>query len=262
MVKIGSDRFVTLKEDTHQYFDTNGQEYKSVSSLLGKVKMPFDRQTISMRKAQSNLPGASQADLLVEQQRLLKEWDDMRISSTDWGNFVHNNLDSYFTIGNCDARVLPAGKTIAKYFQNADSFLPEVVVYDSEYYLAGTFDFGVLRIKGSKPSTTVMDLFDFKTNERRGIEFDSSYLKEGKYVPGKKFLLPPMDHLEECNFNIYSMQLSIYALMIQKSYGVKIGRLGIIFINKQMEVNILPVPYMKYEAMQLFEFSRELKSLP
>jgi len=263
-MEIGKDKFVTLKEDTHQYFDVNGAEYKSVSSVLEKIKMPFDRQGQSWRSASSNLgQAATTEEIQAEQQRLLKSWDDMRISSTDWGTLVHENMESYFTIGNCDARFLPAAKRIAAFFKNAISFLPEVVCYNPEYMLAGTFDLGVIRRKGNKGSTTLVDLWDFKTNERKGIQFDSSYIdKHGVYQPGMKFMLPPMDHLEQCNFNIYSLQLSLYALMIQLRYGVNIGRMGIIFINKQMQVTIHQVPFMKYEAMELFRFTREIKSLP
>ena len=263
-MEIGKDKFVTLKEDTHQYFDTNGLEYQSVSSLLSKVKMPFDRQGVSMRNAASNLgPGASQEEILIEQRKLLDSWDDMRISSTDWGTYVHGEMEKYFTVGSCDARCLSAGQDISRYFPEAISFLPEVVCYSTEYRLAGTFDLGMIRKKGRTGPTTMVDLWDFKTNERKGIEFDSSYIdKHNVYQPGMKFLLPPMDHFEQCNFNIYSLQLSLYAFMIQLRYGVRIGRMGIIFIDKEMKVTIHHVPYMKYEAMQLFEFSREIKTLP
>ncbi len=263
-MEIGKDKFVTLKEDTHQYFDINGEEYKSVSSLLEKVKMPFDRQNISLRKAKSDLgPNATEQEVLFEQNRLLQSWDDTRDSSTDWGNYVHKQMESYFTIGNCDSQCLPAAQKISTYFSNAISFLPEVCCYNVDYNLAGTFDLGMYRKKGTKGSTTMIDLWDFKTNEQKGIEFDSAYIdKHGVYQPGMKFLLTPLDHLEQCNFNIYSLQLSLYALMIQLRYEVHIGRMGIIFINKQMEVTIHHVPFMKYEALELFKFSKEIKSLP
>lgn len=263
-MKIGSDKFVTLKEDTHQYFDTNGLEYQSVSSLLGKVKVPFDRQRVSYQNAMSNLgPGAGADDIAVEQSRLIASWDAMGKSSTDWGTYVHNEMEAYFTIGSCAGQCLPAAQSIAKFLKHSVTFLPEVVCYNTEYKLAGTFDLGVIRKKGNKPSTTLVDIWDYKTNERKGIEFDSSYIdKNNAYQPGMKFLLNPVDHMEQCNFNIYSLQLSLYALMVQLCYGVHIGRMGILFIDKEMKVTSHAVPYLKYEAMQLFEFSREIKSLP
>lgn len=262
--KLGHDKFVSLKEDTHQYFDQNNDEYKSVSYLLSKVKMPFPRKERSYQMAKSQLPSNATAEEIgVEQNRILESWDILAKSSTDWGTYVHGNLEAYFTIGSCDDKdVLRAAQSIGQYFSNVESFLPELIVYDSQFKLAGTMDLGVLRKRGSKPHTTILDIFDFKTNERRGIEFDTSYIKNGIYNAGGKYMLPPVEHLEECNYNVYSLQLSLYALMVQNTYKVKIGRLGILFIDKSMNVDLFPVPYLKYEAMQLFELLTEIKQLP
>jgi len=256
--------FVTLKEDTHQYFDANGQEYGSVSSLLGKVKVPFDRQGQSLRSAKGNLgKGATPAQVKAEQARILTSWDQMRDSSTDWGTYVHNELEKFFLTGTCDSRVGPAAVSIARYVNYARHLFPELVMHLYDYLYAGTADLPVMRKIGRTPATSIMDIYDYKTNERKGIEFDSSYKdKHGEWKPGGKYLLSPLDHLEACNFNIYALQLSLYAYMAQLLFGVQIGRLGILFVDKDMKVTHHAIPYLKYEAKELFNFSKQVKSLP
>jgi len=249
-VEIGKNTFVTLKEDTHQYFDTDGAEYRSISSILGKVKPAFDREGQSRRSAKGNLPdGASEQQIQAEQKRLLDSWDDMRISSTDWGTYVHDNLEKYFTVGTCDAQVLKAALSIGQYLSYAKRVFPEEIYYDPARFIAGTADHSVIRKMGRKPETTILDIYDYKTNERKGIEFDSSYIdKHGDWKPGGKYMLPPLDHLEHCNFNTYSLQISCYAYMAELMYGYKIGRLGILFIDKEMNVTLLPVFYLRHET--------------
>lgn len=47
MFPLVDDGTITLKEDTHQYFDRSGQEYNSVSSVISSVTEPFNAKLIS-----------------------------------------------------------------------------------------------------------------------------------------------------------------------------------------------------------------------
>ena len=51
----------------------------------------------------------------------------------------------------------------------------------------------------------LFDINDYKTN--KVINFYSQYAKK---------LLPPMDHLDDCQYNIYALQLSIYAYFYEQ----------------------------------------------
>ena len=75
-----------------------------------------------------------------------------------------------------------------------------------------------------------------------------------------------MDHLEECNYNTYATQLSGYAYMAEKTYGVKIGKLFIVWIrynekDDKLDYTMIPVPYMKIEIEALFNHFVKLKKI-
>lgn len=81
---------------------------------------------------------------------------------------------------------------------------------------------------------------DFKTNEE--IKMNNSFQKM------KSFL----SHLDDCEFNHYSLQLSLYAYIFQ-SYGYKVMDLAIDHYNKEIRV-----PYLEKEVklmVQEYEMS-------
>ena len=70
------------------------------------------------------------------------------------------------------------------------------------------------------------------------------------------WLKPPLTYLSDCQYNIYGLQMSIYAYMFQMETGKKVGRMGLLYLNpeKDYEFEIIPVPYMGLEAQKSFRF--------
>jgi hypothetical protein len=102
---------------------------------------------------------------------------------------------------------------------------------------------------------------DYKTNESKGIQFDSISRKDVvKHY--NKYLLPPFDHLEACNYIIYSLQLSIYAFMAMETLGIRVGKLAIIFFDNNFTPTYIPVPFMYHEAELLCRLNMTRKELP
>lgn len=253
---LGFQDYITFKEDTHQYFNPEGKEFKSVSKIIEYVTPDFDKAGISAMMAKSK---AKEEGITVEraQDLILQDWDHKAQSAIDRGNWIHNGLEDYMLGKGCDEKIVPVAKQIAKFASKYYKFFPEAVVYDSEYGVAGTADFPVQRQRSKIP---VIDVWDYKTNEAKGIYFDSIKRdKSGKFVKHyNRYLKAPLDHLEHTNFNTYSLQLALYAYMMEASFNVRIGRLGIIFINNDLKIKIYNVPYMKLEAKLLLEHHKSL----
>jgi hypothetical protein len=251
---IGLQQHITFKEDTHQYFDPKGNEFQSVSRVLRLVTPEFDREGIShaMALTRSRENGISYEEA---RQEILFEWDKKKDSSIVRGNWIHENIESYLTIGSCDKEIQPAAKQIASFVRPFYKYFPEAILYDSACRVAGQSDLVVQR---QKDQQGVFDFYDYKTNESRGIYYDS--IKRDKSGAIKKhynqFLLPPVSHLEYSNYNTYSLQLSAYALLAENTFNIKVGRLAIIFIGEGMKVKLLPVPYMKLEVQEIIKAYR------
>lgn len=246
----------------HRYSEASeGSELISVTRLIKLVITPFDRQGISYYVAKGKAPKeASMKEIKAIQQQTLDEWDQALEESIGHGNFLHDNIHKFLVSGRCDKSVMTYIHRMSFIWKQAYRFYSERPIWWPEYGVAGTFDIVTQRTK-SKDS--VFDVYDVKTNKSQKIRFDSVGRKGSILKHYNRFLLPPLDHLEQCNYVVDALQLSMYALMLQESYGIKIGRLAIIFIDDEKDkVTLYPVCYMKTDCLALCRHYRELKKLP
>lgn len=249
---------IIFKEDTHQYFNQKHEEYQSVSSLLKGIKVPFDRQGISYAMA---IKEAGEKGISVElaQKEILAGWDKTKDSSIDKGNYVHDGLENYAKKGIVDPKIQKPIGYMRSIFKECYRFYPEVMLYSHRYMVAGRTDIVLQRQKSKRP---VFDFLDYKTNESKGIQFDSVSRKDGVVKHFNKYFLPPFDYLEDCNYVNYSLQLSVYAFMAMDTLGMRIGKLGIVFVGNDFETSYIPVPFMMHEAKILCERNIRKKELP
>lgn len=136
-------------------------------------------------------------------------------------------------------------------------------IYNSKYFIAGTID--VLIVKGKS-----FAIMDWKTNKDE-MMFHSGYYKKvlvnGKWIRGDKFirtdnrLLYPLEHLQACKGNIYSMQLSIYARMMEYwGYSLVPNGLEIFHIRPQMKPKLIKIQYYKDEATKLISHNLQIEN--
>jgi len=193
------------------------------------------------------------------QKDLLAEWDQKRDSSIDRGESIHKAIEVYLKTGNKKEEFPEVINFIRDLVKPYYRFYPETILYEQTSRVAGQTD---LVIQRQKSNDSLFDFYDYKTNESKGIQFDSIGRKQDPIRHYNRMFLAPLDHLEDCNYNLYALQLSLYAYLAQVTYGIKIGRLAIIFINNEMKINLYPVPYLKLEAIYLLVTKMETKQLP
>jgi len=237
------DNFVSLRESDHRYFDKNGQEYTSVSAFKSKFKQPFDSQKMAQICA-----GKDQYTNMTPQQ-VQEHWLKYGQDRAEEGTRIHDAIELYLktsTIKPENTDLTPAILSIIKHYQNYYRLLPEQIIYNTQYKIAGKMDLPCICTNSTK---SIIDISDFKTNIK-GIE-QKKLNKQG--APYNKYMLTPIDHLQESTYNDYSIQLSIYAYMVEQKTNCKIGKLTIHYINPNNPLTnyLIPVPYMKYEVIQM-----------
>ena len=255
---LGIDNTIIFKEDTHQYFDRDANEYQSVTRILKKIQVPFDKDKVSGFMA---VTIAKEKGISVEQAKaeLLLEWEGKRDSSIDRGTGIHKHIEYYLNTGNKVMELAGVINYLNEIIKPAYRYYSEIILYDQTTKIAGQTD---LVIQRQKTPDSVYDFYDYKTNESKGIQFDSIGRKSDVDKHYNKYFLSPLEHMEDCNYSLYSLQLSLYAYLAQVTYGIKIGRLGIIFIDNEMKVQMFPVPYLKMEAVSLVFHMSRLYQLP
>ena len=246
----------TFDKERNAYF-SGTTEYRRVSRVLSMLKVPFDKDGVSLSMAKWQ--AGNGVSVKEAQKKILASWDDMRDSSIEHGNKFHGICEDYFDTGTVTPgyeKLIGVLKALMSEYKKPES---EQVIFYHKAKMAGTTD---LRCKRQSGKNTLVDYFDFKTNERNGIRFDSIKRRDGSIKHNNYMMLPPVGHLEECNYNTYSLQLSIYAYMDEMENNYRIGKLGIIFIKKDQTVKYFPVPYMRYEAEAIIDHVMNIKELP
>lgn len=116
---------------------------------------------------------------------------------------------------------------------------PELRLYNHGYKIAGTAD--RVTIKADK----TFDIVDYKTSKR--IDTDSFF---NPWTRTKPMMKAPINDLPDCNYIHYTLQMSLYAYMLEQ-YGFKCDWLAIYHIKDIVgEETPIRVKYLK-KAIQL-----------
>jgi ATP-dependent exoDNAse (exonuclease V) beta subunit len=123
---------------------------------------------------------------------------------------------------------------------------PEAVLFSEKYKIAGTSD--IVEDCGD-----YFNVLDFKTNKE--LNFISKY---------GQWLNKPVSHLSDCQYNIYALQLSIYAYMIQMQTRKKVGKLQIYYLNPQKDYTFekINMPYLGRDAKAVLDHWLEIQKNP
>ena len=131
------------------------------------------------------------------------------------------------------------------YIQRGYTIYSEIALFLMDYLISGTID--ILCIRDSD-----FVILDWKTN-RDGLKFESGYYKKDKttipnqltneWVPTDKRMLPPLGHMQDCNGNHYTMQLSLYAIGVEMILGIPCVGLGLCHIGSAWKLNRYGQPF-------------------
>lgn len=217
ITNIVETAFAAIEFDPQWHtYKLNGQRLQSVTKTIGQLKKPFDKEYWANKKA---------AERGVEPQVILAEWEAKGKASIERGNRVHEHIetvllgqpvaDDPFLMMNDR---LPELDAFDKFWEKARVTMAaaavEWVVGDAALGLAGTCDTMFMSYK-----TNQLHIFDWKT----GSKFETVN-KFGR-------LAAPFDDLEECQLTIYSLQVSLYRLMIERNTGLALGDSYIVYLS-------------------------------
>jgi ATP-dependent exoDNAse (exonuclease V) beta subunit len=193
-----------FKEKYHKYY-YNGKDFTSVTTFLKKFKEEFESDKWSKIKAEEKG---------VDQDQILEEWKILNERANFIGHATHAWIENFFKgiyqpIPKDFEIIDRIDKFNKIYYEKLSKLNPikfEQKVFSTKWKLAGTFD----ALFSYKDQLVIVD---WKTNKKFDVE--------SKY--GKK-LLEPFQTEDECKLTEYSIQISLYALMLEEiGLDVKMG---------------------------------------
>jgi hypothetical protein len=196
----------------HSYKSIEADEIKwiSVTSLVSQFKKPFDAKTVAERVTKSK----RSKWFGIPPQKILEIWDSEANRATTLGTYYHNqreaDLCSFASIER-DGITVPVITPVEEIdgLKQAPSqrldpgVYPEHMVFLKSAGICGQSDL-VEVVNG------YVNITDYKTNK----EIKTESFKDWEGISEK--LLMPVNNLDDCNFNHYALQLSIYMYIILK----------------------------------------------
>lgn len=231
-------------DEDHSYLDLKtGKKLTSVTTLIGQHAKDFDTLYWSSYKSQQ---------LMIPQEEIIKDWEFEKYRGVTKGSLHHDFMESrthrkIFKQNipeDLEEHIAEGLETLKEYGENfirdnkhLITISTELVVGDRELGICGMLD----KLYYNK-ERNILEIWDWKTDKK--LEFSSKY--------NEKFL-SPLEHLDDCNYNKYSLQLSLYKYIFEKNTGLKTGNMYIVWFNEENEnYKILKLKDLSNDVLRLF----------
>lgn len=252
---------ITFIQSTHQYL-VNEQPSAgvSVTGLLNSYKEKFDEAKWAPIKA---------AKLGISVDEMKRQWKINNLYATHRGTILHNYIENFY-----NNKIVPYKKEdvekdlgkeehdrlreeiqiLVKQFKQFNSDTPDILPVKQELVVGDINDTkicGMVDLLAYNTKSNTFEIYDYKTNKE--IKFGSKF---------KKQLLAPLDSFDECEFNVYSLQLNVYKHFIEKYTNIKIEKLNVVWFNiKNESYQLIPLLDMQKEVSIILEHFSSTKSL-
>lgn len=233
---------ITFYDEPHKYF-LDGKELISVTTLIHKYQEDFNEEYWSEYKGnQFNLSPAE----------IVRAWKFINKKGTIKGSAIHDYAENLFQnkVYEYPKQLILkefgfdpvlneyniTKKHVDKFYSDVkDKLIPirtEFVVYDRESLIGGMLDMLFYNIKAKE-----FQIWDWKSN------------KDFTYEMKNRRLLNELSLIEDCDLELYSLQLEMYKQIIEKNVPIKLGKSYIVwFSHNNDNYEIIETKNRKYNV--------------
>jgi hypothetical protein len=231
IIDVNNINFEPIK---HTYTDGDGKRLISVSTLVHTFVPPFDFDG-KIKKRIAEREG-------VTEEEITQKWLKINKDSCDYGHKAHSEVEFY--IKNKKIKKDGIYKNIVKEFKRIKfkgELQAEIRLSNLKYRIAGTTDLVEFVDKN------VVNLYDLKTNK-----------KIVQYCPFGNRMLPPFERYYSTNFFHYTMQLNLYAFLLEEA-GWWVNNMTLLHVNpKDFKIKEYEIPFKRNDTLRMVEFAPEL----
>ena len=238
---------VTYHDEPHKYY-VGGKELISVTTILHRYQEEFEEDYWSEYKAD---------EYKLSQREVLRAWEFINKKGTIKGSAIHDYAENLFL-----NKVFPYPEQLIFEEFGFDPVLPEylitknhvdnfyndvqgklipvrteMIIYDSESLIGGMLDILFYNVK-----TKQFQIWDWKTNKAFEMEMKTRHFQDKLFM------------LEDSDLEIYSLQLAMYKLIIEKNTGIKLGKSYVVwFSHNNDNYEIIETKDREYYAKMIME---------
>lgn len=228
-----SKKKLKFDEKKHVY-KLGRKKLTSVTTFVKQFFDHFDDKAIAKYVAASR----QRKGEVIDDKAVLKEWADI----ANEGTIVHKDIQLFL-----DSGIIPVHHkaNMAIDWMDTKGIMAklkhsELQVFSEDLGLAGTIDLVV----HESARTKEISIIDWKTN------------KQIKTTSPKRSSHPATKGLMDCHLVRYSLQLSLYAYILEKEYGFTIKELTLAHLHPD-GVLAYTVPYEKEIVMRMIDYGKE-----
>lgn len=240
---------VTYHDEPHKYF-LNNKELISVTTIIHKYQEEFNEEYWSKIKAE---------EYGLSQKEVIRAWRFINKKGTMKGSAIHDYAENLFL-----NKVFPYPKELIlnefgfdpvleeynitkehvnKFHEDVRGKLipirTEMIVYDEESLIGGMVDMLFYNIKAGE-----FQIWDWKTNKKFSTSFGNE--ENPRHFLDKLYLL------EDTDLEIYSLQLAMYKLIIEKNTGIKLGKSYVVwFSHRNDNYKVIETKNREYYAKMI-----------
>lgn len=227
-LQIYNDNKFVFETNEHVY-TYNNEIMSGCTTFLNRFIIPFESEYWAQKKADEK--GITKEEMLLE-------WDVIRDRSCYLGTLVHDYIENFYekksTTLTEDDEANERIKFWHEIYENKlkvlESVGSEIKVFSKKYNIAGTID-KLFLYNGE------LIIGDWKTNKKIKTDKDFSFNKK---------MLFPFEHLKENEINKYSLQLSLYAILLEEA-GLEVSSMFICHIPHSGECKIYKIKDLRAE---------------
>lgn len=223
-LKIYSDDQFMFDPIKHKYHYKN-QHFISVTQFISRFHKEFDTNYWSQKKAEERG---------VDQTEVLNEWKQLNDRANQIGTAMHNWIENYFnriyqelpTDLDVIDRINKFNISYAKHLYKLTPVKFEQRIFSTKWKIAGMID-SIFLYKDC------VVIFDWKSNKQFNTDSERSF----------ENLLEPFNDLPKNHFNEYSIQVSLYRLILLE-IGIDVKNCYLLHIGPNDEAKL-------YKALDL-----------
>jgi len=244
-MKENKKQGIKFYHKSHKY-KYGKDELTSVTRFISKFFPEFEAKELAKKLA--SFPWAKKQGKTMR--TFLKEWKE----TAEVGTKIHEYMENYCknTMQECDFEEILANKEykvqrgiewLDKFLESKKKYilLPEALVYDIPNKLAGTVDLIVVEENEDPVDKPYITLIDWKSNTNFTKNYDNQNGKE------------PISHLPNTKLSKYTLQLSMYAYMLEQQGEAYVKELLLVELGDE-KVKVHKVDYLKKEVEDMIKW--------
>jgi ATP-dependent exoDNAse (exonuclease V) beta subunit len=231
------DDYISFEPISHIYTVCD-EKYTSVTTLIHKYFPKFNPDKIIDKMMKSSNWKDSKY-FGMSKPEIKQIWEQNGTQSATKGTDLHDIIEKYY-LNNKEHTTLTDDKCFSQFLQfdnesGLNVYRTEWRIFSDDHKVAGSID---IIFEGTKPGS--VKLYDWKrcSNLKKDNIYEKGYF--------------PIDHIPNCNYEHYTLQLNIYKYILENYYGIKVEEMAlivfsetkdsyekIILTNRQIEVKYL-----------------------